>query len=275
MNGNDAGGGGWENGGFRPLHPGVRMFARSLAVLLLAALPAAPALAQFQLVPAQPSEFDPLVLRMTVDSCVYDVDRIGVRSDAGVIRVLAGINACVAPGPVRVIDVRLGTMPVGTYRVVLERAMGDVVESPPAATIVFNVTPRPTLAIFPPPKRPLNDYSGNWMTPEEAGWGLSIQHSPTNVVFAQLFVYGANGGPQWFTFQGGQWKSATRWEGSVYASTGPAYSAPGYDPRLFLIQPVGTASLEFEQVPGSEGLATLAYTIGNTPVTKRIRRLAF
>ena len=153
--------------------------------------------------------------------------------------------------------------------------MGDTVESPPAATIAFNVTARPTIAIFPPPKRPLNDWSGNWVTQTELGWGLSIQQSPTDVLFAQLFVYAANGAPAWFTFQDGQWKSATRWEGKLFASTGPGFSEPVFDPGQVAIQPLGTASIEVEQTPGNEAFATLHYVVGNVPVTKRIRKLLF
>jgi len=276
MNGNDASEGRCENGARVIPSKGRTMFPRSLAAPLLAALAALPALAQFEIVPAQPQAFDPVVLRMTVDSCVYDIDRISVQMRQDVLVVNVRVNACLVPGPVRVIDVRLGTLPVGSYRAAVFPAMGDLVfETPPAATIAFNVTGRPVIAIFPPPKKPNNDHSGNWFTPTESGWGLAIQQSPTDVLFAQLFVYGANGAPAWFTFQGGQWKSATRWEGTVYANTGPGYGDPVFDPRQVTIQPVGTAMLEFEQAPGTIGVATLVYSVGNVTVTRRIRRLAF
>jgi len=229
----------------------------------------------FTLVPAQPAAFDPVVLRMTVDSCVYDADLIGVRKHEDVLVVTSGVRNCLVPGPLRVIDVRLGTLPVGSYRVVVTRVMGDIVESPPAAQIDFNVTGRPVIAIFPPPKKPNNDWSGNWVTPTELGWGLSIQQSPTDALFAQLFVYGTGGAPTWFTFQSGQWKSATRWEGQVYASNGPVYTAPAFDPAQVAIAPVGAASLEFEQSPGTEGFATLTYSVGNATITKRIRKFLF
>jgi hypothetical protein len=239
---------------------------------LLAA--SAGASAQFEIVPAQPQAFDSVVLRMTVDSCVYDIDSIGVSARQEVLLVSAGIRNCLLPGPLRVIDVRLGTFPIGSYRVVVSRAFGDIVESPPAATIAFTVTPRPTLAIFPPPKHSLDDYSGNWVVPTELGWGLAIQHSPTDALFAQLFIYGAGGTPNWFTFQSGQWKSATRWEGQVYASSGPVYTAPVFNPAQVAIAPVGVASIEFEHGP-ADTFATLTYTVGNATITKRIRKFAF
>jgi hypothetical protein len=249
-----------------------RVLAAGLALLAASAT----ASAQYSIVPAQPQEFDSVVLRMTVDSCVFDIDRIGVSALQDVLVVTARVRNCLVPGPLRVIDVRLGTLPIGSYRAVLIQATGDLVfETPPSATIPFNVVARPTIAIFPPPKKPLNDYTGNWIVPTELGWGLTILQSPAHTVFAQLFVYGANRLPEWFTFQAGQWKSATRWEGAVYASTGPAWSNPAFDPAQVSTLPVGTATLEFEQLPGSEGLATLVYTVGNVSVTKRIRRFAF
>ena len=165
------------------------MFARSFAALLLAALPAAPALAQFAIVPAQPQSFDPVVLRLTVDSCVYDQDRIGVSADQGTFRVGLGVNNCLVPGPLKVIDVRLGTLPVGTYRVDISQLQGDIIQ-PNVARLTFTVMPRPVITIFPPPRKPNNDFSGNWMVPAESGWGLTILQSPGDAVFAQLFVYG-------------------------------------------------------------------------------------
>lgn len=240
---------------------------------LLAA--AATASAQFTLVPAQPEEFDNVVLRMTVDSCAYDIDRVAVRKHQTGFIVGVGVRNCLVAGPLRVIDVRLGSLPIGNYSVVLERVMGDIIESPPAATINFNVVGRPMLTIFPPPKKPLNDYSGNWVTQTELGWGLSIQHSPTNILFGQLFVYATTGAPTWFTLQGGLWTSATRWEGQLYASNGPGFAEPVFDPRQVATAALGTASIEFEQSPGTEGFATLTYSVGATTVTKRIRRFVF
>lgn len=250
---------------------------KALAAALVMLASSAVAFAQsFALVPAQPAAFDPLVLRMTVDSCVYDQDRVNVYASQGAFRVFITANPCLVPGPVKVIDVRLGTLPVGPGRVeVFQVAGGDMIVRQEGGTFDFNVTGRPVVAVFPPPKKPNNDWSGHWVTQTEPGWGLSIQQSPTDVLFAQLFVYASNGAPAWFTFQEGQWKSATRWEGKLFASTGPGFGEPAFDPRQVAIQPLGTASIEFEQTPGNEAFATLSYSVGNVPVTKRIRRFLF
>lgn len=249
---------------FRSLAAGLAMLAGSLA-----------AQAQFAISPAQPAEFDPVVLRMTVDSCVYDSAFVAVQMDAGVIRVTTAVRQCLLPGPMRVIDVQLGTFPFGSYRVELRHLIGGDIVSPVIASIPFNVAARPQIAVFPPPSRPLNNYSGNWYDPRESGWGITLHQSPTRVVFGELLVYGANGAPDWYTFSSGQWKSATRWEGTVYASRGSAFSAPVFDPAQLTVQAVGSVSIEFEQSPGTEGVATLSYNVGAVQVTKRIQRLAF
>ena len=49
---------------------------------------------------------------------------------------------------------------------------------PAIERIAFTVAERPTIAIFPPPKKPTNDYSGNWYVPAESGWGLAAAKSP-------------------------------------------------------------------------------------------------
>ena len=251
---------------FKALAAGLAILAGSAAV----------SAQTFALVPAQPQTFDPLVLRMTVDSCVYDQDRISVSASQGVFRVFIAVNPCLVPGPLKVIDVRLGALPAGPGRVeVFQIVGGDLLVRLEGGNIDFNVTGRPVVAVFPPPKKPNNDWSGNWVTQTELGWGLSIQQSPTDVLFAQLFVYAVNGAPVWFTFQEGQWKSATRWEGKLFASSGPGFTELVFDPRQVAIQPLGTATIEFEQTPGNEAFATLNYVVGNVPVTKRIRKLLF
>ena len=251
------------------------MTFRSMAAGLALLAAAFSAHGQFAISPAQPSEFDPVVLRMTVDSCAYDTQFAAVQMDASVLRVTVATRQCLLPGPIRVVDVRLGTLPAGTYRVELRSLTGGDLVSPPLANIPFTVTPRPQIAVFPAPARPLNDYSGNWYNPLESGWGITIHQSPAGTIFSELLVYGAGGLPDWYTFSSGLWTSATRWEGTVYASRGTAFSAPVYDPAQLTVQPVGSVSLDFEQSPGTEGFATLAYNVGTVQVSKRIRRLAF
>lgn len=248
-------------------------FLRPLAASLLAA--ALPAAAASRIVPESPTAFEPVVLRMTVDSCTFvpgSVNVASVPTRAQTIGVSFTQNACLVAGPPEVVDIRLGSLPVGTYRVEVYPGANATV---PTETLAFTVTARPEIAIFPPPAKPLADYSGLWWTATEGGWGLSLHQSPADSLFGSWFVYGATGQPEWFTLQGGQWTSSTRWSGTIYRNTGPFFAGPGYDPRLVLVQSAGSAVLEFRQVPGTEGEARFTYTVNGATTTKTITRFRF
>jgi hypothetical protein len=171
------------------------------------------------------------------------------------------------------VDIRLGTLPVGDW-VVEVHPSGDPA-GPASERISFSVTGRPKITIFPPPPRPLTDYSGQWYKPTEAGWGLSIHQSPTNIVVAAWYVFSSNGIPVWYTLQSGQWTSATTWSGKVYVTTGPTLFAPTFNPNEVVTAEAGTATLDFTQKPGEEEFATLSYTVGDKTGSKRITRLMF
>jgi hypothetical protein len=111
-----------------------------------------------------------------------------------------------------------------------------------------------------------------WWIPAESGWGLSLHQSPTDVMFGALFVYGADGRPEWFTLQGGTWEGATRWNATLYRTTGPFFASPVFDPRLVLIQAAGAATLDFHQVPGDVGHARFTYSVDGVTIEKTIQR---
>src|SRR5688572_13440285 len=187
------------------------------AAFALAALPAAHA-ATIQ--PTQPSAFDPVNLRLTVDSCAFNPATVQVIAAGGVLKVAQSPNNCLVPGTPQVVDVRLGTLAPGDY--VVEVFATHRTDGPPAETLRFSVLPRAEAAVFPPIPRPLTDYSGVWHDPERSGWGLTLTQSPSHSVFGALFVYGGNNQPLWATLQGGRWESSTVWRGTVYLTTGPA-----------------------------------------------------
>ena len=128
--------------------------------------------------------------------------------------------------------------------------------------------------MFPPPPRPLADYTGLWWNPQQSGWGLSLHQSPLHAVFGAFFVYNANGQPEWYTLQAGQWVDSVTWRGTIYRTTGPSFAGFDYDPRLVLVQAAGSATLDF-RIQGSDPRARFTYTIGNTAVTTPIQRMGF
>jgi len=243
------------------------MKTTTVATLLFAA--ALPVSAS-RLIPAEPIAFEPVVLRMTVDGCAFVAETVRVRAVANVLKVTQHPNNCLVPGPIEIADVRLGTLAAGSYRVEVYGGSDDSAQ--PVETLAFEVRLRPEIAIFPPPPRPIADYSGLWWTPSESGWGLSLHQAATDAMFGALFVYGSDREAEWFTLQGGRWESSTRWTATVYRTTGPFYASPLFDPRLVLLDAVGSATLDFRQVPGDEGRARFTYDVDGVTVNKVIRR---
>jgi hypothetical protein len=126
------------------------------------------------------------------------------------------------------------------------------------------------VAVFPPPPRPLTDYTALWMNRQESGWGLSLYQGPTHAMFGVLFVYNGSNQPEWYSLQGGRWTSSTTWSGTVYRTTGPALSS-FFNPSQVAYTNVGSATLDFTRAP--EGGATFTYTINGTSATKTIERM--
>jgi hypothetical protein len=249
----------------------LRNLVLAAATFALAAATAAGA--QSRIVPATPTSFELVNLRMTVDSCAFVPATVRVRAAGNVLKVSHQPNACLLPGEPRLMDVRLGELPAGDYRV--EVFASHDTDGAAVERLAFTVSDPVEVAVFPPPPRPLTDYTGLWWNPQESGWGLALHQSPTHGLFGAWFVYGAGGEPQWFTLQQGQWIDATTWRGNVFRTTGPFFAGPDYDPRLVLILPAGTATLDFSQRAGEEGNARFTYTVNGVATSKTISRMRF
>lgn len=249
----------------------IRNFVMAAATFALAA--AIPAIAASRIVPAQPTAFEMVNLRMTVDSCAFNPSTVRVRASMNTLTLTQRPNACLVAGTPEIVDVRLGALAAGDYRV--EVFASPTPEGSPAATLAFTVHEPIEVAVFPPPPRPLTDYSGLWWNPLESGWGLSLHQGALHSVFGAWFVYNSGGQPEWYTLQGGQWIDATTWRGAIYRTTGPSFAGPDYDPRLVLVQAAGTATLDFAIREGEEGRARFTYTLGGVTATKVIERMRF
>jgi hypothetical protein len=112
------------------------------------------------------------------------------------------------------------------------------------------------------------DYTDLWWVGEaESGWGINlIQQYET--IFATLFVYGADNSARWYVASG-LTGSQNSFNGTLYQTTGPAFSAPwtGGQPPV----PVGSMSISFS---GSNS-GTLTYTVNSVTVSKAIQRQSF
>jgi len=246
-----------------------------MAAATFALAAALPAIAASSIVPAQPAAFELVNLRMTVDSCAFNPSTVRVRAAMNILTVTQQLNACLLPGAPQTVDVRLGSLASGDYRVEVYANPDGEAAGTPVETLSFSVREPAEIAVFPPPPRPLTDYSGLWWNPLESGWGLALHQNALRSLFGAWFVYGAGGEPEWYTLQGGQWTDSTTWSGVIYRTTGPFFAGPGYDPRLVLVQAAGTATLDFRIRDGEDGSARFTYTIGGATTTKVIERMRF
>ncbi len=224
------------------------------------------------IVPAQPTSFHLVNLRMPVDSCGFWPPSVRVTLESNMFRVTQDLGYCSPPGPTQIVDVRLGMLPAGDYRVEVfdSHTPGRL----PLDTLAFQVRDPVEVAVFPPPPRPLTDYSGLWFDPRESGWGLSLHQGATHTVFGLLFVYDGQRQPDWYSLQGGRWTTSTMWTASVFRTTGPGIANPVFDPALVQYATSGTVTIDFTQAPGEEGRARLTYTINNVSANRVVQRLA-
>jgi len=244
------------------------MRSTNLAFALL--LVAGNACAASQVVPSSPAPFETVNLRTVVDSCSFVPSTVRVNMAGDTLRVTQVLNACFAPGTPMTVDIRLGSFPMGSYRV--ELYPGSETSGPPER-LSFDVRGLVEPAVFPPPARPLTSYTGLWYTPSESGWGISLAQSPFNGLFGTWYVYDAANRPEWYTFQEGRWTSFTTWTATVYRTSGPFLGAPAFDPRLVTYTSVGTVTFDFAIRPGLEARARFTYAVNGLTGTKSIERL--
>jgi len=112
------------------------------------------------------------------------------------------------------------------------------------------------------------NFSDQWWNPNESGWGASVLQQ-ADVMFVDLFVYGPDGRPVWYTaaayFQPGSGR--TLFSGDLYVTFGPWFGA-FFNPASVVTRKVGT--LQFDAA--STDFATLTYSVDGVIVTKAVQR---
>jgi hypothetical protein len=226
-----------------------------------------------QIVPAEPIAFELVNLQLVTDSCAFVPSTVRVRAVGGTLQVTQQPNQCFAPGAIGSAKVRLGSLAPGQYTVEVYGSANT--STAPLETLRFEVRERAEIAVFPPPTRPLTDYTGLWWNPQESGWGLSLHQTATDVVFGALFVYGPSRDSEWLTLQAGTWETSTRWRGRVYRTTGPYYGAPVFDPATVTLEVVGDATLDFDRPgPADEPDVTyFNYSVNGVTYSKMLKRM--
>ena len=112
------------------------------------------------------------------------------------------------------------------------------------------------------------NFSDQWWNPNESGWGASVLQQ-FNTLFIDLFVYGSDGRPTWFTAAVYLDPASGRslFTGDLYATNGPWFGA-FFNPAAVATRRVGTMSFD----ASSTDFATLSYSVDGVGVTKQIQR---
>jgi hypothetical protein len=257
----------------------ILILIRTLAATLLAlaatnavAQPAAP-----ELIPANPSSADTVVLKIPrgCSNSNYEFSTYHVNNVNGRIRVnllLKPPPPCPLGGPaVPALLVELGRLPAGTYLI-------DIVEAYRVSfeALFINVVTGMPLTVSDhrasktAPAVRLN-YSDHWWDPANAGSGVFIWHDARDQLLAAWFSYAPDGKSTWYTLQAGAWVTATRYEGKLVQTSrapGAGVDAAG----ATAVQLVGSAALDFGSDDGALA-GVFSVTFDGQPTQNRsIRR---
>ncbi|HEX6136188.1 MAG TPA: M64 family metallopeptidase [Casimicrobiaceae bacterium] len=110
-----------------------------------------------------------------------------------------------------------------------------------------------------------------WNAPagSESGWGVNVAHQG-DTLFITWFTYDVDGSPLWLSATA-QKTAANVYAGTLYRTTGPAFSATPWNPAAVTLAQVGTVTLTFAD--GNH--ASFAYTVNAVSQTKPITRQIF
>ncbi|HXF77524.1 MAG TPA: S53 family peptidase [Usitatibacter sp.] len=127
----------------------------------------------------------------------------------------------------------------------------------------FNTVPNPV---------PTLNYQGLWWASpagSEAGWGINFAHQG-DTIFATWFTYDSAGNGNWLVMTAPK-TAANTYAGTLYTTTGPAFSASPFDPAQVAATAAGNATLTFSDANNG----TFRYTVGPVTQSKAITREKF
>jgi len=110
------------------------------------------------------------------------------------------------------------------------------------------------------------DMSDLWWIPSESGWGMQLVQQ-VNLIFATLFIYGANGQPTWAVAPI-EPAGFLQWSGPLYVTTGPWFGGV-FNPTAVGTRQAGTLTFSSS---ASIAFGSLTYTIDGVTVTKQVQR---
>jgi Subtilase family len=114
-----------------------------------------------------------------------------------------------------------------------------------------------------------SDYTDIWWNAAESGWGLTLAQHGGNI-FGVLYTYDTNSQPLWVVMPGVGVQGLSRYAGTLYTTTGPAFSSAVFDPNQVRSTAVGNATLSMSSDSGD-----FSYTINGATILKSIVRQPF
>jgi len=110
-----------------------------------------------------------------------------------------------------------------------------------------------------------------WAAPpgSESGWGINLTHQG-DTIFATWFTYDVDHSPMWLVVTATKTAPGV-YAGTLYRTTGPAFSSVPFNPANVMATAVGTATFTFSD--GND--ATFAYTVNGVSQAKAITREVF
>jgi hypothetical protein len=215
--------------------------------------------AQIQIIPANPTTSDYVVITADFNGCIEDVELVQTATIfTG--RIVYSSSCFYGIPPGGTIPFSVGWLAPGNYNVTVYNVNPPSPLMPAAQTAAFSV-----VAVPPPP----SNYQGLWWSSDESGWGINLVHQG-DTIFATWFTYAANGNSIWFAMTAHK-SAPNSYSGDLYESHGPAFNAVPFLPENVVSTKVGMATLSF---PDAEN-GTFAYSIDGTSQTKNITRQVF
>ena len=149
--------------------------------------------------------------------------------------------------------------------------VNGVAQSKSITRQVFGTLPACTFALHPGLAYASNFQDLWWNAPagSESGWGINLTMQ-SNVIFATWFTYDLDGSPLWLSATAPSTGPGV-YAGTLYRTTGPAFSASPFNPADVKLTAVGSLALTF----ADGNAATFAYTVNGVTQTKSITRQVF
>ncbi len=157
---------------------------------------------------------------------------------------------------------------------VFSYTVNGISQSKAISRLVFGPLPVCTYASPTNPAMATN-YQDVWWTPGEPGWGVNFTHQ-ADTIFATWFTYDLDTAPLWLSATLPKVSTGV-YSGTLYRTTGPAFSAAPFNPQNVAYTAVGTLTVAFAN--GNSASFAYTATLGSQRITvsgnKPITRLVF